>query len=101
MREKFVSEIRLLSAASTKESLDISDFDRIFSAAGRRSNALLKIALFSGLLGIIGGISAPSPEIRTVSWKFKRIGGNPPKSRNFSARAGSLRSSADLLNFQR
>jgi hypothetical protein len=38
-----------LSAASTKESLDISKVDRIFSAAGRRSNAFLKIALFCGL----------------------------------------------------
>jgi hypothetical protein len=48
----------------------------------------------------VGGISALSLEIRIVSRKFKRITGNPPKSRNFSARAGSFRSSAELLNFQ-
>jgi hypothetical protein len=46
MRYKVVSEVRLLSAASTKESLDVSNLGRIFSAAERPSNALLKIALF-------------------------------------------------------
>jgi len=70
-------EIRLLSAASTKESLDISKLDRIFSAAGRRSNAFLKIALFCGLPAVVGGISALSLEIRIVSRKFKRFAGNP------------------------
>jgi hypothetical protein len=60
----------------------------------------LKIALFSGLLGVVGGISALSLEIRIFSRKFKRIAGNSQKSRNFSARAGSFRSSAELLNFQ-
>jgi len=75
-----------LSAASTKESLDISKLDRIFSAAGRRSNGFLKIALFCGLPGVVGDISALSEEIRIVSRKFKRIAGNPPKSRNFSHR---------------
>jgi len=76
------------------------NLDRIFSAADRRSNALLKIALFCGLPAVVGGISALSLEIQIVSRKFKRIAGNPPKSRNFSARAGSFRSSAELLNFQ-
>jgi hypothetical protein len=93
--------MRLLSAASTKESPDISNFDRIRSAAERRSNALLKIALFCGFLEFAGGISALSLEIRIVSRKFKRIAGNLPKFRNFSARAGSFRFSAELLNFQR
>jgi hypothetical protein len=100
MRWKFVSEIRLCSPASTKQSLEMADFDRIFSAAGRRSNALLKIPLFCRLLEVVGGISALSLEIRICSRKFKRIAGNPPKSLNFSARAGSFRSSAELLNFQ-
>jgi len=77
MRLKIVSEIRLLSAARTKESLDISKLDRIFSAAGRRSNAFLKIALFCGLPAVVGGISALSLEIRIVSRKFKRFAGNP------------------------
>src|SRR5438067_3112039 len=97
---KLCSEIRLLSAASTEESLDISNLDRIFCAAGLRSNALLKIALFCGLLGVVGGFSALSLEILIVSRKFKRIVGNPRKSLNFSARAGSFKSSAELLNFQ-
>jgi hypothetical protein len=88
-----------LSAASTKESLDKSNRDRIFATAGRRSNALLKIALFYGLLGLVDGISALSLEIRNLSRKFKRIAGSPPKSRNFSARAGSFRYSPELLNF--
>jgi hypothetical protein len=78
----------------------MSNLDRIFSAAGRRSNALLKIALFSGFLEVVAGISALSLEIRIVSWKFKRIAGNPPKSRDFSARAGRFRSSAEFLNLQ-
>jgi hypothetical protein len=89
-----------LSAASTKESLDKSNLDRIFCAAGRRSKDLLKIAIFGGLPGVVGGISALSLEIRIVSRKFKRIAGNLPKSGNFSARAGSFRSSAELLKFQ-
>ena len=97
---KLLASAGLLSAASTKESLDISNLDRIFSAAGRRSNALLKIPLFCRLLEVVGGISALSLEIRIFSRKFKRIAGNPPKSPNFSARAGSCRASAELLNFQ-
>jgi hypothetical protein len=76
-----------LSAASTKESLDISKLDRIFSAAGRLPNGFLKIALFCGLPVVVGGISVLSLEIRIVSRRFKTIAGNPPKSRNFSARA--------------
>ena len=39
--------------------------------------SLLKIALFCGLPGVLGGISVLSLEIRIVSWKFKRIAGNP------------------------
>jgi hypothetical protein len=101
MHLKIVGQIRVLSAASAKESLDISNLDRIFSAVGRRPNALLKITLFWSLLGVAGGISALWLEIRIISRKFKRIAGNPPKSRNFSARAGSSRSSAEFLNFQR
>jgi hypothetical protein len=101
VRWRFVSEIRLLSAASAKESLDISNLDRIFSAAGRRSNVLLKIALFCGLLEVVDGISALSLEIRIVRRKFKRIGGIPPKSRNFSARPRSFSSAAELFNVQR
>jgi hypothetical protein len=87
MRLKMGSGIRILSAASTKEWLEISNFGRIFSAAGRRSKVLLKIPPFCGSLGIVGGISALSLEIRIVSRKFKRIAGNPRKSLNFSARA--------------
>jgi hypothetical protein len=60
----------------------------------------LKTALFCGFLGVVAGISALSLEIRIVSRKFKSIAGNPPKSRHFSARAGSFRSSAEVLNFQ-
>src|ERR1051326_7580155 len=39
MRQKVAGEVRILSAASTKESLEISNLDRIFSAAGRRSKS--------------------------------------------------------------
>jgi len=84
----------------TKESPDISNLDRMFSGAGRRSSALLKIALFYGLLEVAGGISTLSLQIRIASRKFKRIAGNPRKSRNFADRAGSFRSSAELFNFQ-
>jgi len=80
--------------------VDISNLDRIFSAARSGSTDLLKIAFFRGFLGVVCGISALPLQIRIVSRKFKRIAGNPPKSRNFSARAGSFRSSAELLNFQ-
>jgi hypothetical protein len=59
-----------LSAASTKESLDISKLDRIFFAAGRRSNAFLKSALFCGLPAVAGGISALSLEIRRSRGTF-------------------------------
>jgi hypothetical protein len=100
MRLRIVSEIWILSAASRKESLEISNFGRIFPAAGRRSKARLKIALFGGFLEVVGGISALSPEMRIVSRKFKRIAGNPRKSLNFSGRARSFKSSAELLNFQ-
>jgi hypothetical protein len=95
------TEIRLVAAASTKESLEISNDDGIFSSAGRQSNVLLKIAIFCGLLRGVGRISALSLEIRIVSRKFKRVAGNPPKSRNFSARAGSFSSAAELFNSQR
>jgi hypothetical protein len=69
-RQKFVSEIALVSAGSRKESLDMSNLDRIFSAAGRRSNALLKIALFCGLRAFVGGISALSMETRRSPGTF-------------------------------
>jgi hypothetical protein len=42
----------------------IWNLDRIFSAAGRRAKALLKIALFCAVWGVVCGISAVSPEIR-------------------------------------
>jgi hypothetical protein len=58
MCQEVVSEIRILSAARTKESLDIANLDRIFSADGHRPDALLKIALFCGSLGVVDGISA-------------------------------------------
>ena len=61
-----------MSAASTKESLDLSNLDRIFRAAGRRSNALLNIVSFCGLSGVADGISTLSPEIRIVSRKFQK-----------------------------
>jgi hypothetical protein len=48
----------------------------------------LKIALFYGLPRVVGGVSAP-------------FAVNRPKSRNFSARAGSFRYSAELLKVQR
>ena len=107
LRNEYSSCVRKLLARSgfyllraQKNRWTISNLDRIFSAADRRSNALLKIALFCGLPAVVGDISALSLEIQIVSRKFKRIAGNPPKSRNFSARAGSFRSSAELLNFQ-
>jgi hypothetical protein len=50
----------------------MSHFDGILSAAGRRSNDLLKSALFCGLPGVASGISALSLEIRIISWKFKK-----------------------------
>jgi hypothetical protein len=95
------SEIRLLGAASTKESLEISNADRIFSSAGRQSNVLVKIAIFCGLLRVVARISALSLEIRIVSRKFKRVAGNPRKSRNSSTRAGSFSPAAELFNSQR
>src|SRR5262249_44705555 len=98
---EIVRGIRLLSAVRTKESMEISNLDRIFCAAGRPAKVLLKHALFSDLSGVVGGISAPPPEIRIVSRKFNRIAENPPKSRDFPTRAGSFRSSAELLSFQR
>src|SRR5205807_1900110 len=108
LRNKFRSCVRKLSAgagfssaASAKESLDISNLDGIFAAAGCRSNVLLKIELFCGLLEVVGGISALSLEIRIVRRKFKRIAGNPPKSRNFSARPRSFSSATELFNVQR
>jgi hypothetical protein len=101
LRQKFVSRIRLFSAASIKESLEISHLGQIFAVAGRWSKLRVKIALFGRILGVVGGISVLSLEIRIVSRKFERIAGNPPKSRNFSARAGSFRSSTELLNVQR
>jgi hypothetical protein len=85
----------------TKESLEMSNVDRILSAAGRPAEVLLKNALFNGLPRVVGGILALLLEIRIVGAKFNRIAGNPPKSRNFATRAGSFRSSAELLNFQR
>jgi hypothetical protein len=84
----------------TKESLEISDLSRIFSAARRRSKDLLEIRLFRCVLEFVVGISALSLEIPIVSRKFERIAGNPPKSVNFSTCAGSFRSSAELLDFQ-
>ena len=95
------SSIRLLAAARTKESLGISNLDRIVSALSRLGKVLLKNALFSGFSVVVGGISNLSPELQMVSWKFNRIAGNPPKSRDFPTRAGSFRSSAELLNVQR
>ena len=53
-----------------KESLDISNLDRIFSDAGRRSNALLKIALFRGLLGVVGGIFLLVREVSDLQLKI-------------------------------
>jgi hypothetical protein len=98
---EIVSGIRFLSAARTKESLEISNLDGIFTAVVRTAKVLLKNALFSGLSGVVGGIAVLSMEIRIISRKFNRIGGNPPKSLDFRTRAGSFRSSAELLNFQR
>jgi hypothetical protein len=100
MRRKLLARSGFLSAASTKELLEISNLDRIFSAADRRSKLLLKIAFFGRLPGVVGGISALSLEIQIFSWKFKSIARNPQKSGNFSARARSFKSSAELLNFQ-
>jgi len=45
--------------------------------------AALKIAIFCGLLRVVGRISTLSLEIRIVSRKFKRVAGNPPKSGTF------------------
>src|ERR1051326_5777844 len=101
MNLEIVSGIQLLSAVRTKESLAISNLDRIFYAAVRPPKVRAKNALFSGLPRVVGGISALSLEIRIISGKFKRFAGNPPKSRNFPTRAGSFKSSAELLNFQR
>jgi len=71
---KLLASVGLLSAASTKESLDISNLDRIFSAAGRRVKR--------------------SPENRA----FLRLARSC--RRHFSARAGSFRSSAEDLKLQ-
>ena len=60
--EKF-SWIRLFSAAQTKESLEISNFGRIFSASDRPEKVTLKIALFSRILRTVAGISVGSLEI--------------------------------------
>ena len=79
-----VSEIRILSAARTKESLDISNLDRIFSAGGRRSNALAE-KLFSGLLGFASGISAP------FRWKSESSVGNLKFSGCFESSAEDLK----------
>src|ERR1051325_6219860 len=56
LRNKYSSCVRKLLAGSGfyllrahKNRWTISNLDRIFSAADRRSNALLKIALFGGL----------------------------------------------------
>jgi hypothetical protein len=100
LRWKFISERLVFSAVGAKESLEISNCGRILSAAGRWSKDNLKIALFRRLPEVVGSISALSLEIRIVSRKFKSSAGNPSKSRNFSTRAGSFRSSAELLNFQ-
>jgi hypothetical protein len=61
--------------------LDIANLDRILSPGGRRSNAVLKIALFYGFLGIVGGISALSlenpnrqPEIQSPADVFESSG---------------------------
>jgi len=60
---EIVSGIRLLSAVRTKESLEMSHHDRIFSLPARPAKVLLKNALFSGLPGFVDGISALSLEI--------------------------------------
>ena len=60
---EIVRRIRLLSAVRTKESLEISNLDGIFSDAGRPAKVPLKKALFSGLPGFVAGISALSLEI--------------------------------------
>jgi hypothetical protein len=54
-----------------KRIADISNLDRIFSSGGRRSNALLKIALFGGLLGFARHFGPLLLEIGIVSLKFK------------------------------
>jgi len=79
MRLKIVSEIRLLSAARTKESLDISKLDRIFSAAGRRSNAFLKIRFsaacrrLSAAFRPFAGNPNRQPEIQKIRWKSVKV----------------------------
>lgn len=63
MRGKIVSVIQVFSAASIRETLDTSNLDRIFSAAGCRPKALLIITVFSRFFGMVAGISALSLEI--------------------------------------
>ena len=74
--------ILLARGLSPKESLDISNLDRIFSAAGRRSNALLEIALSCSFRDSARGISALSLESdsparnSTGSLEIRRSGAN-------------------------
>src|SRR5438552_18237594 len=83
--------------------MDISKLERIISDAGRWSEVLAENRAFLRLAGSCRRHVGLSLDIRIVRWKFKRIAGNPPKSRNFSARAGNFRSSAgkakNLQNF--
>jgi hypothetical protein len=65
--------IRLLSAAGTKESLNLSKLDRIFAAAGRRSNVLLKIAFSAACREL-------SAAFRALRWKFESSTGNSKQS---------------------
>jgi hypothetical protein len=70
------------------------------TAICRTSHALLKIALFCGLLEVVGGISAPSLEIRRspgtfgFPWEVLKVRGN------FWISAGSFESSRELLDFR-
>lgn len=75
-----VSVKQVFSAAITKESLEISNLERVFSAVGRRSKALPKIALFCGFLKVVGEKSVLSREMRIVSRKFGSSARNSKQS---------------------
>jgi hypothetical protein len=80
VRWRIVSGIQIFSAASTKESVEISNFGRIFFTVGRRTKDLLKIAFFCGIAGVcrrhfgpVAGNPNRQPEIQKNRWKSAEV----------------------------
>ena len=103
LRNKCRSCVRKLLARSgfyllraQKNRWTISNLDRIFSAADRRSNALLKIALSCGLLEFVAAF-------RPLGWKSESSAGNSKESLEIRRSPGTflrVREVSDLqLNF--